>query len=118
MKDLEQEIKQVLDQSNEQLDAATLSRLNQARQRALAEHDRHRGFITGWLPAGNVATYTFASVATVAVLSAVLLMQTGKSLPNAGNVADLEIMATRDKLEMYEQLDFYQWMAEENNHAG
>lgn len=119
MKDLEHEIKRVLDNSADELDAATLSRLNQARQRALAEQDRRTNRLTGWLPAGNVARYSFASVAAVAVLSAVLLSQTGRNLPTPGNVTDLEIMASREKLEMVEQLEFYQWLAEEGiNHAG
>jgi len=99
------------------LDAATMSRLNRARYKALDE-GRNRAVGTGWslnwLPAGGVAL--------VAALIAVLWI--GNLQPGAGTgergtistvlegsaVDDLEVLLAEESLEMLEDLDFYTWM--------
>ena len=101
------------DESVEQLDAATLSRLNRARHAALAEIQQPTRQWSRWLPASGVAA---------AVLVAVIVMPNpaglDEPLPAAG--ADLELRLGEDSLEMLEDLEFYSWLdvAEQENDVG
>jgi hypothetical protein len=109
--------KQVLDEGADNLDAATRSRLNQARQVALQGLDgntRYRAKSWWMLPAGGVA------MAAIAILGSVMYFRTSGliALPQ-NSISDLEIVASRDQLDMYENLDFYQWLVvEEDANAG
>lgn len=95
-----QEAKALFDASVDELDAATLSTLNQSRQRALAEaHSPHRELMR-WVPAAGVAA---------AVLIGVMV-----TLPDPGStevmptaLADMEILLGEDSIEMFEELEFY-----------
>ena len=101
------------DESVEQLDAATLSRLNRARHAALAEIPQPTRQWSRWLPASGVAA---------AVLVAVIVMQNPAGLdePLPAAVADMEILLGEDSLEMLEDLEFYSWLdvAEQENDVG
>ena len=93
------EAKAWFDESVEELDAATLSTLNQRRHRALAELHRPQQQWLRWAPATGVA---------VAVLVAVLVMQPEPAvneLPVAA--ADMEILLGEESIEMLENLEFY-----------
>lgn len=115
---LEAKAKAAFDESVERLDAATLSRLNQSRQAALAELG---GSASGkqwlrWMPATGVAT---------AVLVAVVVMQDPATIEVPGDdasVTDFEILMGDDSLEMIEDLEFYSWIEaadlEPNNNVG
>ena len=98
--------KQLFDGSVEQLDAATLSRLNQGRHAALEELHRSRSSAiwVRWLPATGVAA---AAIVTVMVMRG----------PNGVDVsiepdvaADFEILLEDESLEMLEDLEFYSWL--------
>lgn len=100
-----------LRESAEQLDAATLSRLNQARQRALDEMPGGaRTGSTWWVPAGVTA------VAAAVVFG---LWQAGgpddPAAPvvpvTADDVADFELLLDAGDLEMLEDLEFFAWLA-------
>jgi len=111
--------------SVDQLDAATLSRLNQARQRALEElPGRHRYMPLRWL----VPTASLAGAALVAVL----LLQPSSPIvvdPTAiGSIAiaedilndqsvDFELLMGEDDLEMIEELEFFAWLTTEELEA-
>ena len=100
------EAKQLFDDSVDSLDAATLSRLNQGRLRALAElsSTRTRGQWLGWIPAAGVA---------VAVLVTVMIMRgpNGVDIPiESVTTTDFEILLDEDSLEMLEDLEFYSWL--------
>ena len=119
-KDFLQKINAQLDESAEHLDAATLSKLNQARQRALAKLDGStQGELSSviadtrrrWLPASAMA-----GVAIVALGSFLFLQNVNNPVDN-GNVDTLEIVASNNNLDMYEQLDFYMWLVEEDTSA-
>ena len=101
------------DESVEQLDAATLSRLNRARHAALAEIQQPTRQWSRWLPASGVAA---------AVLVAVIVMQNPAGLdePLPAAVADMEILLGEDSIEMLEDLEFYAWidMLEQENDVG
>jgi hypothetical protein len=105
-KQLAEQAKALFDDSVEQLDAATLSRLNQGRQQALQEiRDTGSGSEWArWVPAGGVAA---AAVVAVVVWQGVPVE---RSAPAAGTATDFEIMLSEDSLDMLEDLEFYSWM--------
>lgn len=91
------------------LDGATLSRLNQARQAALKELERRKNpFFTapgGWLTAGGALA--------AGLMVAVLLRQggLGPEIPGYAPAEDIEIILSEGDLELYEELEFYAWVA-------
>jgi|GEM_PF-1362706 len=100
---------EALDQSVEHLDAHTLSRLKQARHRALDQVKRPRLFESQWLKAA-----TFAVIA-IAVVNGWLLFST----PTVQQIDtdDFEFLVANDDFELAQELDFVVWMIEED-HAG
>ena len=110
--------KQLFDGSVEELDAATLSRLNQGRHVALEELQRSRpsAIWVRWLPATGVAA---AAIVTVMVMSG----PNGVDVPVEADVAaDFEILLEGESLEMLEDLEFYSWLEaadfEDNGNVG
>jgi hypothetical protein len=105
-KELTAQAKELFDDSVERLDAATLSRLNQGRQKALQEirEPGPAGEWARWVPAGGLAA---------AAVVAVVLWQGAPvehSAPAAGTATDFEIMLSEDSLDMLEDLEFYSWI--------
>jgi hypothetical protein len=113
------QVKQILDDSAQGLDASTLSRLNRARQRAL-ESKRPRALRPWFLPAG------LASACAVLIAVAVAWHTPSKPVPPAftgasdGALAnDLDMMTGDDGIEFYQDLDFYAWLdAQEKDNNG
>ena len=105
-KELTTQAKELFDDSVERLDAATLSRLNQGRQKALQEIRvaGPAGQWARWVPAGGLAAA--AVVAVVAWQG----MPVEHSAPAAGTATDFEIMLSEDSLDMLENLEFYSWI--------
>ena len=111
--------KQALDDSAQNLDAATLSRLNRARQAAL-EQARPRAMRPWFVPAG------LASACAVLIAVAVAWHMPTHTQPpaltdaTAGTFAsDLDMMSSDDGIEFYEDLDFYAWLdAQEKDNNG
>ncbi len=99
---LEELARASLDDSVSRLDAATLSRLNQARQQAL-EESRRPLFQRFWLP---ISAAAFAMLA----LAVVLPLQT----PETPAPATEYISATEDA-ELMEDLDLVLWLMEEDH---
>ena len=97
--------KALFDDSVEQLDAATLSKLNQGRQAALeelADTSPAKQWLR-WAPATGIAA---AAVVAVLVLRGPVVDE-----PASGEiVSDLEILLDEDSLEMFEELEFYSWI--------
>ena len=93
--------KTLFDDSVERLDAATLSRLNQGRHKALAElgHAEPRARWLRWAPAAGVAA---------AAVVAVVVMR-GPEVAEVGPVtaSDFEMLLEEDGFEMFEDLEFY-----------
>ena len=98
--------RQALDRSLEDIDAASLSRLNRIRQTALAEARISRWH--WWIPASGLAT-------ACAVLLIVNLSWREPSGPTAieSPLGDLELLASNENLEMLEELEFYAWLQTE-----
>ncbi|HEX3895662.1 MAG TPA: DUF3619 family protein [Rudaea sp.] len=110
--------KQALDESAQNLDAATLSRLNRARQRALGLA-RPRRMRSWFVPAG------LASACAVLLAVAVVwhrptappnaadpfIPGTSAAAPSGGfSASDLDLVSSDDGIEFYQDLDFYAWL--------
>ena len=106
---LQQHIRQTLDDSVEQLDAGTLSAIRQCRARAVDAATEKPSHWFG-LTAGAVAT---ACVLLVAIM---LVNHTPEPLPEVP-VADIDMIASAEDLEILQALEFYEWL-EENAIAG
>ena len=94
------------DDSVRSLDGATQSRLNQGRQRALAEIATDSGFSrwNQWVPVAGVAAAT---------VFAVVLWRGSPQvdmLVPPSTVSDLELLLDQDEFEMLEDLEFYSWI--------
>jgi hypothetical protein len=99
---LREQAKALFDGSVEGLDAATLSRLNQGRHRALEELRRPAIATWGrWAPA--------AGVAAAAVVAVVMINGNVGEPPVSAPVtaSDFEMLLEADSLEMLEDLEFY-----------
>ena len=113
--DFERHTKRVFDDSVAALDAATRSRLTQARYRALEEAKvgRTRGWRWSLIPAGTLAAT--ALVAWFAVWHRPPVSDDVQEAP----LADLEILLGEEDLEMLdEELEFYGWLEEQPEFAG
>jgi hypothetical protein len=101
--------------SEEQLDAGTLSRLCDARRKAVeAAGERDKGFlrIPNWARIGGVAT------AAAAVIVFMIWHDTPKQDLPMKNADDVEIVLnviSADNMDLYEDLDFYEWLAGAGN---
>ena len=107
----ERHTKRVFDSSVAALDAATRSRLTQARYRALEEQGKRRELgWRGWLiPAGTVA-----ATALVAWLVVMQPAPPAAEDVQAAALGDLEILLGETDLEMLdEELEFYGWLEEQ-----
>lgn len=98
--------KAAFDRSVDQLDAATLSRLNQGRHRALEHAGKRRSAFSlqRWAPVTGLAA---------AALVAVAVWTTGEEpVPSVSPTmaTDLEIILELDEFEMLEDLEFYSWI--------
>jgi hypothetical protein len=101
-----QKAKARFDESVEELDGASRSRLNRARHAAIeasASGGATIGRWTQWVPAGGVAA---AAVVAAFFWNNSSIMDTESSVP----VDDFEILITDDSFEMLEDLEFYSWI--------
>lgn len=107
--DFLKQIKQALDQQSESLDGETLSRLNRARQAAIQQADKKHSRRM-WLPASGLAT--------AALLASLFLFRPDDiDMIQNGNMDEIELIASSEQLELLEQLEFYQWLLEEDADA-
>ena len=109
-KDFIQQVRNELDEACDDLDAATCSRLNQARQQALEARQASR---SRWLlPIGGLTT-----AAAIGILSVNLWTtqpaQHPTQQPKIDLVEDMELLSGTEELEFFENLEFYQWLEDE-----
>lgn len=104
-------IRQVLDNSTEELDVDISRRLRLARYRALERYEEKHSY---WKPAGGFA---LASMLLVAIG---VWQFSGNEKGNgmAYAMEDLELIASSDSLQLYEDLEFYQWLDVIEDNAG
>lgn len=109
-----------LDRSLEQIDSVTSARLRQARQQAVAQAERRHGVIESrsyWAPAA--ALFSGAVVALLLWLQPIdappppsLIAEHPADLLEPESVDELELIASIEEIELYEELEFYLWLAE------
>ena len=108
-KDFEQKTRELFDAEVEGLDAATRSKLNRARQRALTELDRP-GIALLRTPLPQAA----AAAIAVAAVGGLLFMRGGVETPvptaEIGVASDIEILLAEDDIEFLEEIEFYAWL--------
>jgi hypothetical protein len=97
------DIRKRMDQSCNALDGQTLSRLNRIRHAALERKQARASRML--LPFGGFVT------ACVLVLS-VTMYAPGTTAPEASAIEDIDILTSSDDLDLYEDYEFYQWLAE------
>lgn len=113
-------IRSHLDDSLQDYDAATLSRLNQARQRALDA-----------LPARRARAWQWPGLGLAATLALVLMIGIQRQPPapapasvDAGLMSaelsdeELALLASDDDLEMFQDLEFYAWLEQQQDWDG
>jgi hypothetical protein len=103
---IEDRAKTLFDDSVERLDAATLSRLNQGRHKAMDElrHAENTVRWGRWLPA--------AGVAAVAVVTIMVMRGPDDVTDGPVTASDFEMLIEADSLEMFEDLEFYSLLDE------
>ena len=114
----------LLREGADHLDAATLSRLNRARQAALAEFDR-RGKGPVWMRLGGPAA-AFASMLAALAITVALVQQPLRTdaVPGATVVhadlhaGDMEVLLADENLDMLDDVDFFDWVEQEDNSGG
>lgn len=106
----------LLDDSVRDLDAATLSRLNRARQAALEQH-RPRAARVWLLPAGLASAC--ALLLAVAVWQPHRHIESQSTAPGTTSAkADGDGLADEASLEFYQDLEFYAWLDAQNKDGG
>ena len=96
-------IRQILDNSTEELDPGISRRLRLARSRALQHYEEKHNY---WKPVGGFAL-------TSMLLVAIGVWQFGGSESGNGmaqTMEELELFASSESLQLFEDLEFYQWL--------
>ena len=108
------QIKSTLDQSAENLDAATRARLTRARRAALEKRASFRFTSRPWF---RVAA---AGLAMAGLVWMVTLFQNRPAdhLFAEAAIEDVDIITSGDSLDLLTDLEFYTWLAEKKENAG
>jgi hypothetical protein len=104
--------RQSLLETEDRLDADTILRLREFRTRAVeASGKRERGFfrLPNWARAGAFAT------AAAAVLVFMVWYDAPRNELPVKSPDDFEIVLSADSLDIYEDMDFYEWLAGSGN---
>jgi hypothetical protein len=107
-----EEARQGLLAAEGRLDDATLSRLREARAKAVEAADaRGRGVfrIPNWMRAG-----AFATAAAAVMVFAIWVDPPKPELP-VKSLDEFEMVLYADNLDIYEDMDFYEWLADIGN---
>jgi hypothetical protein len=105
-----EKVKGLLNEGVENLDHQTGQRLEHIRIKALeAAREKPSGFLTPlrWVMVGGFATATMAVVALFFWLN-----PSSVTLPFK-QVEDFEIITSQERIDFYQNLDFYRWLATE-----
>ena len=111
-----QQTRQLLDDSTEALDAATLSRLNQARQKAL-QHTGGRRLpnlqFSPWASATLIAGFAVVAIAVVLWTAVPQQLDQQQQYRLANQLEDMDILMSETELELLDELEFISWLVDE-----
>jgi hypothetical protein len=102
------QVRDELDASARDLDGATLSRLNRARQAALGQ--AHTSAQARWRRMSAFALAGVAGLALSLALWRAAPERVGAPEPAAIEAQDFDLLAGQDSLDLYEDLEFYAWL--------
>ncbi|OUR63644.1 hypothetical protein A9Q79_09915 [Methylophaga sp. 42_25_T18] len=108
--EFESQLKYHLNESVEHIDAANLSRLNQARHAALSKNSKQRFAFPIW------STGVAASVAGIFMIYLSLPIGIGIQHEMTDPLASIALYE-HDEIDLYEDLDFYEWLELEQQHG-
>lgn len=104
-------IRRDLDDASANLDAGIRSRLTKARHAALDQKSARPAWLSGW--------YVKSAAALAATACLVLALSiTLNHAPDSGKgsgLEDMDLLTASDQLELYEDLEFYAWLADEGS---
>jgi hypothetical protein len=102
-------VRRCLNEGIEKLDGQTLLRLRSIRLQAMEASRGKKGFfpVRRWITAGG-----FATVSVLIVAVSIWSIAYRQPVPGKHG-EDVEILSAREHLELYEDLDFYRWLAAE-----
>ncbi|MEK9629891.1 MAG: hypothetical protein VW455_12840 [Nitrospinota bacterium] len=100
-----------LNQGVEDLDPDTRHKLISMRNRAMNIRET-KSWFPQWAPLPAMGLLTAALFFIL-----VYVKPSSLSKPDTG-LEDLEMLASADQLELYENLEFYDWLANQNNETG
>ncbi len=99
-----------LDEGVDNLDANTVARLRAIRKQALQESGAKRSFV---LTSTFAATGAFATVAIAVSLWLAFPVTTHEIF----DTEDLMLLSAKEDLELIDELEFYDWLANEEKHT-
>jgi hypothetical protein len=105
------EIRSSLDHEAENLDCRTVQDLKNIRLEVLESMERKRWYfgVPRWLTATGIAT------AVVLVATVSLFVVSSRNSLQVKNAEDFEILSANDQQDMYKDLDFYRWLADDED---
>jgi negative regulator of sigma E activity len=106
-------VKAGLDAGVEELAPAVQSRLRQSRQQAVALAERKRSWylvVPRWVTAGGLT-------AVAVVVAASLWLSAPRQNLADKPAEELEVLTAQGHLDMYEELEFYRWLAEAHDRS-
>ncbi|MCI0508002.1 MAG: hypothetical protein L0Z73_18100 [Gammaproteobacteria bacterium] len=110
--------KATLEDSVEQIDAQTLARLAAIRQSAvdaaMRKHSATAWFSRWILPMGGAAT----AMAVALVVFTLWVQPPGQDAAPVAVLEDLNILTGSEEIEFYQELEFYEWLAVNEQAAG
>ncbi len=99
--------KYLLDKNAEEMDSKTRARLREGRYRAIQSLQSQKKAVSWQWPAAGMA------VACAAALAFFFLMKDPGTKALVSNVEDIELLASSEPIEFYDDLEFYGWLAEQ-----
>jgi len=107
-----EKVQRLLDQGAQNLGSQTEQRLEEVRLGALSgAHEKRSRF---FLPRRWVLAGSFAMATLVAAVLFFFLSPSPDTLPT-GDLDELEIITSRERLDIYQNLDFYRWLGSKEN---
>ena len=112
--DITVQARATLDKSLDDLDARTTARLQAIRKRTIADYRENS---KGAQPRQKwiMSATALAATVVVAVLAVGIWQQSASDHNMMANLEDMSLLTDKEDFELYEELEFYQWLADEQS---